>query len=214
MRLGRNVGPEIMRHFVATIANAEWLRVEYAQASSGALSAALFGLWCHQSQDIVGPFLTDELRQRVAQEAIRPPSSLPGENVAAISLVGVASLIGLNPPTPPDAVFELANIEALLDWINPDRPNGVFGYIQIQAWLGLRAIARVGSHSVQVPPKVGRCFLTQWKQIEGQTPQQEALNSWMIGWLERCEREEWQLVRDEDCCPACPSVKAVETGPS
>jgi hypothetical protein len=145
--------------------------------------------------------VTDGLRLRVTGEASRSLLFDPGQRAGAISLLGVVSLIGLEPPMVPDLFCEPSNIEAVLEHNDPDRPDGAFGYIQVQTWLGLRTIARTGSIPVRVPSDVGKRSLAHWRRIESHTPKQGLLNSWMVDWLEKCECENWLLIRDPGCRP-------------
>ena len=196
MRLGRMVGTETVLRFLVRIVTPAWLERQYGKAPSYGIAAALFGLWGYHEQSILDHFRIEALKSRVTAE-MKSLNTLTPENLSsALQLLGCSALIRV---CVDKSQVGWPNADQVREAIRFAAPRGemvTIGHIQIQFWLGLREIARMWPGRITVQAELGNQVLTLWKNSTGYTDKQNALNVWMIDWLERCAQSGWMLIPD------------------
>jgi hypothetical protein len=115
----------------------------------------------------------------------------------ALELLGSCALIGVNADKADVRWPRITQVHEAMSFIPPRPGSTTIGYIQVQLWLGLREMARLRPDRVMVPATASKQILTLWKNSTGYNDKQQALNDWMIDWLERCARSNWLLVPDQ-----------------
>jgi hypothetical protein len=112
----------------------------------------------------------------------------------ALQLWGTAGLLSLDVDVESVQWPSSRRCRELLDFARPQ--NESIDLRTIQLWLGLRSMARNRSDTVAAPEQIGNLILELWRETTSGSERQEALNRWMIDWLERCAAADWQILPD------------------
>ena len=190
LRSGRAAGIGTLRKFLNAIVTPDWLRDEYDNANPGGIAGALFAVRSLWVPEFLDHFLRELPPDLLSRSLTRLYTANTRESGQILSLLGFYDLVSLPIDVRgvrwPSAVrFEEAeDIEKMTAPV-------------VLRWLGLRAMAKYrSSDRINVPPEIGNHILTLWRKAETHTPQAEALNRWMIVWLERCAASDWILLPD------------------
>lgn len=196
IRLGHRAGGNAVFRFLDRIASPAWLEQQYKVASAGAIASCLFSLWGSCDEAILDYFRVPALSSRLASET-RCLDRMDSELLsAALSFLGSSALIGEFANARRVKWPQVQQIHEVVRLKAPRVGMTTVGYIQIQFWLGLREMARLRSDFVKVPAMAGEQILQLWKASTGYNNKQQALNVWMIAWLEKCARSNWVLIPD------------------
>ncbi len=182
--------------FLKSVVTKEWLQAQYEnpKVTAGTIAALLYGLWTYPQEQVLSHFLISALKTRLQRET-NNLQRLGVEQLSwAIQLLGCAALCEFylsSPITLPDT-----QINNLVGRKLPQGRNDI-GHIQVQLWLGLREMARVGPRTrIRINPTIGDRMLALWKNARGRSERQKTLNSLMIEWLETSQKAEWLLQAD------------------
>jgi hypothetical protein len=210
LRLGRAAGPDAIFHFLDVVVTEPWLEEQYIDASPGSIAAGLYGLWGYYGQPVLDRFRTQALRNRVAAEIRRAHTAAVPLLSQVLQLLGSSSLLGEDASSTRVVWPNEGRIHEVLEYAAPKADSKEIGYIQAQLWIGLREMARLHADNVRVQTPAGEQILELWVKANPTTDRLKALNTWMIGWLERCRAAGWLLIRDAQH-PA-KSIRAEDLG--
>ena len=194
LRMGRAAGEDAVQHFLDQVLTDRWLDDQYRKVFPGQLGAALLSIWSYHADAVVSRFSTHTLDKRVAR-LIRGLSAMSLEDQChTLQLWGTAGLLRLDVDV--DSVQWPSNrrCRELLEFTRPEDES--IDLRSIQFWLGLRRMALHRSDTVTVPGEMGNHILRLWRETDSGSERQEALNRWMIGWLERCAAADWKILAD------------------
>ena len=196
MRLGRVAGSEAVLRFLARVVTPAWLEEQYDESPSYGVAAFLFSLWAYYEKSVLDYFRVEALKSRVTAE-MRYLYTLTSEHLSgALQLLGCSALFGVCVDKTQIRWPNVSQVREAIRFAAPRSEMVTIGHVQIQLWLGLREMARTCSDCITVQAKSGDQALTLWKTSSGYTNKQNALNLWMIDWLERCAQSGWMLIPD------------------
>ncbi len=187
-----------LERFLDEVCSYRWLRNQMRRASVGSLAGSMFALW--------GSLPTEQLRRfekPLRMELEEPNKCRTGDDsatAALLSLIGTASLFGIRPQK--DVGRRCSSMS--LDTIVQKRHSAVVEQItalEVQLWLGLRAVASNCRAEGRVAASLGEAALERWRRSEPKSEKHQALNLVMIEWLERCAASGWKLLADPTPAP-------------
>jgi hypothetical protein len=189
LRLGRAVGFEARQKFLEVVVTPEWLRSAYRTANLGGIAAALFAIRSLWEPEVLEYFLRELPSDLLSRSLSRLYGADAQEANQILSLLGVSDLLGLPVNTtgvrwPPSVQLKVP--ETLTTMSVPI----------VLLMLGFRTMAKCRPDRIVLPAKLGNRLLELWRQSKHNTKQSEALNQWMIAWLERCASAGWVLLPD------------------
>lgn len=197
LRLSKPEGTDTKLRFLKSVVTSDWLRGQYEnpKATAGTIAAALYGLWANTEDQILSHFRIPALTLRVQREMAKLRDIGVEELSWAMQLLGCAALCGVYIDSRVDWPND-AQIGELVERNIPEERDDI-GHIQAQLWLGLREMARLRRREqIGVKASLGERMLALWKNAQGRTERQEALNALMRQWLEACARAGWWLQPD------------------
>jgi hypothetical protein len=182
--------------FLAVVCNDDWLRSQVQQAYPGALAGTMFRVWSaltpdqlrHFQVDCVGQAMTNHVRL-----AVDRPNDLEGL-ATAISLIGVASILGFRPDPSTLRVLSCQPVDAIVIRRETSRDRNCVTVGEVQLWLGIRVLANAGFRQMRVNSARGDSVLRRWRAAETANEKYLSLNRSVIGWLEHCASKGWMLV--------------------
>ena len=128
---------------------------------------------------------------------MRELNTLAPENLLwALELLGCAALIGVRADKTDVRWPNVIQVREAIRFSAPQSEMTTIGHIQVQLWLGLREMTRMRPDPLTIQAESGNQILALWKNSTGYTDKQNALNVWMIDWLERCAQSGWKLIPD------------------
>jgi hypothetical protein len=161
------------------------------------LAGALYSLWYLLNERRLKKFQTPKLLSIVQQKSNLWAVGETTTSADLVSLIGASALFGMRPS--PVALMWASDTVLRSAWMErtPSEESPVLGPLQVQFWLGLRAIAMNRRTPMRLPKAEGDLILQLWREAEPENSKLQRLNRWMIGWLERCAAAGWRLLPDE-----------------
>jgi pimeloyl-ACP methyl ester carboxylesterase len=93
--------------------------------------------------------------------------------------------------------------ELVLDEVAHSESTGAIGMYELQLWLGLKALQRLGQGPAAVPAARGGSFLARLAAALPPTTEAGAIQSDLLRWLEELREAGWRLDRTACDRPAC-----------
>lgn len=186
--------------FLEQIATGDWLDGQIRKnAGTGALAGFCLSLAVRLPPQHRRHVLRPSLKTRVEHDLRICWAGDIAAWAEAISLLGAAALLGLRLDSLPGVRLSNPDLRELLRLRQPDPGYVGLGHLQIQLWLGLRELARLGVALGRIPAALGEDVLARWRVSDageaGQTLSAHVheSNAAMIVWLERCRANQWRL---------------------
>jgi len=83
----------------------------------------------------------------------------------------------------------------ILNEVAHSETTDAIGMYEVQLWLGLKALHRLGQGPDTVPPTRGESFLARLGAAMPPTSEAEAIKNGLLGWLEQLREAGWSLDR-------------------
>jgi len=162
------------------------------------MSGALFTLWYALKGPQLARFHTPLLLLEIKRRLYMTPCRNGAETAESLGLIGVGSFFGLDiPPLALSWISDIQVADALAARM-PSEAHPELGSWQTQLWLGIREVARRRRKPIRIAPPVGESFRELWNTARPESEKLKRLNVVMIDWLERCARNRWQLLPDQE----------------
>ena len=180
--------------FLQAVTPPIWLAGIYNCGSIGPLCGALISLSNYLDDDYREMILTPELGQRVLRELTLPFSESAKDSARAICLLGGFQTLGGRLPSTP--LLEWQNrksVDWLLEGLRAKTDLGIIGMYELQFWLGLRELARIGRAPERVMPQSGDNFLSRLEASDPPTEFARRTKVLLLAWLQKCCINSWIL---------------------
>ncbi len=186
--------PAQLEQFLSAVVDERWLRQQMRQSTTAALAGAAFALWgaldARLLRNVRDPLMAELGDPRRHDSATDPAGA------AGLSLLGAASLFGALPPPHVAAVYARRNLDAILRGRVLESRSETPTVLELQALLGLRAIALRSPASVRLQAEVGEAALRRLTANDGAHTKSRHLNKLLVAWLQRCAAAGWIALAD------------------
>jgi hypothetical protein len=212
LKLGRGADEQDIRQFLKTIVTADWLKTNYDKLPPEIIAIGLKTLWSWTPEFVHKHFLCKSLEQRASGLICNLYRCGTKERVIKpIELLGAYSHFRLDATQTTRAWLSQVQFNETLQFFNSGLGQQDLNAHQILFFVGLRELIRRQPHLVSIPSEIGDHVLALWRANVSPNLNHQRLNAWMIEWLERCAKANWQLVKDNIPFPdpVAPILKAV-----
>jgi hypothetical protein len=177
------------------LASSGWLSTTVTDGIIGHLCGALLSLANYLDPALRNLILIPELESRVYRELSLPLADRKHSN-RPICLVGGFDVLGGKFNRVPQLDWSAdPKGEMILNEVAHSETTDAIGMYEVQLWLGLKALHRLGQGPDTVPPTRGESFLTRLGAAMPPTSEAEAIKNGLLGWLERLREVGWSLDR-------------------
>jgi hypothetical protein len=185
---------EPAERLLKALASSEWLSFTFTQGTIGHLCGALLSLANHLDPDLRNLILIPELQFRVIRELSLPLAERKMHKSRPVCLLGGFDALGgqFSPAPQLDWSWD-PQAELVLDEVAHSDSTGAIGTYELQLWLGLKALHRVGQGPAAVHAGRGESFLRRLGTALPPSTQATTIQSDLLRWLEELREAEWRL---------------------
>jgi hypothetical protein len=185
---------EPAERLLKALASAEWLSLTFTDGIIGHLCGALLSLANHLDPVLRNLILIPELRSRVIRELSLPLADRKMHKSRPVCLLGGFDALGGQFSSTPQLDWSWdPQAEFVLDEVAHSDNTGAIGTYELQLWLGLKALHRIGQGPAAVPARRGESFLCRLGAVLPPSTQAGAIQSDLLRWLEELREAEWKL---------------------
>jgi hypothetical protein len=171
-----------------------WLDEQYQRAPAGGLAGSLFSLLVQLDRSNWTNLSSSALDERACSELFQLDDRNPIAGAEVLSLFGMCAAI--NP-----ACADGRQIKALdSNLINkiamtrkPSPQQSRITILQMQLWLGIRAIANFQPRQIKLQEYLGACMLAVVRANASHAQKTTGFNAQLLNWLETSEKNNWVL---------------------
>ncbi len=198
LRLAKGLSGEQQADFVRRVATPEWLDSLYATVQAGGLAGNLLALAKALPPTLFRQFHRETLSQRISREL---RAACDAKSYAeALSLLGAASIIGVERDAVQIAWPDVGELENVLRIRAPSPDKEVVGDLEVQLWCGIRIMAAGLERPYPLPPELGDRVLELWRATQARLDRHELpktlleIDYAITSWLQACRSAGWTLV--------------------
>jgi hypothetical protein len=197
LRLGRAADEQDIQRFLKTTATTEWLQTNYHKLPPEIIANGLHALWAWTPDFVRKHFQSEALIQRASGLVCNLyRCDIKEQIIQRIQLLGACSHFHLDATQTTRAWLSQVQLDETLQFFDSGLGKQHLNAHQILFFVGLREMIRRQPNQVAVPNEIGDHVLALWRTTVSPNLNHQRLNAWMIEWLERCAKANWQLVKD------------------
>jgi hypothetical protein len=195
LRLAKPSEEEVAQ-FLSLVATPDWLEKQYQSAEISTVLGALFWIAAEMRSSHWSRFLVPALSTKIEMALSNCSIGWPGHWPEALSLLGVFAALGGDTRSFSSYMWPDGNVLARLIAMRDSGPEQErITILQFQLWLGLREMARLSAHTIEVSPNIGERVLAKARANLPYTGGGD-LTKKLIAWLEDCARAGWIVVKE------------------
>ena len=184
---------EAAERLLKSLASSGWLPVTFSNGIIGHLCGALLSLANYLEPSLRYLILIPELQARVIRELSVPLMERKKHVSRPVCLLGGFDVLGgqFSPPQLDWSADPQAKL--VLDEVAHSESIGAIGMYELQLWLGLKALQRLGQGPTAVPAARGESFLARLSATLPPTTEAGVIQSDLLRWLEELRDAGWRL---------------------
>jgi hypothetical protein len=187
---------EAVERLLKCLTSSGWLSATFAQGINGQLCGALLSLANYLESSLRIYILTPQLETRLTRELSHPQSARKQDLRRPVCMLGGFDALGGQLGLGPQIDWSKdPQAELLLDEVAHSESTSEVGTYEIQLWLGLKALHRLGQGPTAVPARRGESFLTRLGGAPHPTSQAGNIQRDLVKWLKQLKNAGWRFDR-------------------
>jgi transcriptional regulator with XRE-family HTH domain len=185
---------EEQRTFLDTVIKSRWLDEQYQRAPAGGLAGSLFSLLVQLDRSNWTKLSSSALDERAFSELLQLDDRNLSAGADVLSLFGMCAAI--NPACANGRQIKALSsnlINKIAMTREPSPQQSRITILQMQLWLGVRAIANLQHQPIQLQEYLGACMLAVVRANASHAQKTTGFNAQLLSWLETSERNNWVL---------------------
>ena len=211
LRSGRKADAPDTHRFLQKIVTPAWLEKNYDTLPPRYIALALRALWAW-TPDLIGAFRAEALNRRASGLIWSLHHKTDEQAIQCIELLGACRLFHVDATKTVHRWPSQPQLNRFLQFFADNLGEHLRSH-QIRFLIGLRELSRRRPDSISIPENIGSQVLARWQTTVSENPNHEMLKAWMVEWLEKCAKANWQLVKDNIPLPQPVSGSSSSSGP-
>jgi len=186
--------PTETKRLLEVLSNSHWILNTHRYGILGNSCGALLSFANYLPPELRPFIVTDELVRRVERELAFPIQDRKKHPSRGVCLVGGYTALGGELASPQTIDWSSTpDAASLFDDVAHSEKGDQVGTYELQLWLGIRALHRIGAAPGLVPASRGEAFLSRLTKGVPPTLQAGMIRSELIEWLIELKEQTWHL---------------------